>query len=231
MIGALASNLRMRGAVAGSVALHGLVALLIPALIWTTSAGDAVPTISFARIARIQIQPTPHPIPLAQAPHLQIKPNVSLAAETAPSRSTSRHTTHVNSTHGQPASAPRVAAFTRLGAGHSQVAAAPQATASPVPRAVSGTVGRDTGGLMPFGADQPEPVLDPVIRKQLAALGVHLTLTVTVDEDGKTKNVGFDPAVDNAMKSRIQSLLADANWDPAVCGGGIACEGTATIRL
>jgi hypothetical protein len=32
-------------------------------------------------------------------------------------------------------------------------------------------------------------------------------------------------------KSRIQSLLADASWDPAVCGGGIACEGTATIRL
>jgi hypothetical protein len=84
---------------------------------------------------------------------------------------------------------------------------------------------------MPFGAEQPVPVLDPVVLKQLTALGVHLTLTVTVGDDGKTKTVAFDPSIDDPMKSRIQGLLADASWDPAVCGGGVACEGTATIRL
>ncbi|HXM08115.1 MAG TPA: hypothetical protein VN936_11660, partial [Candidatus Acidoferrum sp.] len=64
MAAAVVTNIRMRGAVAGSVILHGLVALLIPALAFTAASGDAIPTISFARIARIQIQPTPHPIPL-----------------------------------------------------------------------------------------------------------------------------------------------------------------------
>jgi hypothetical protein len=229
-MGALASDSRMRGAFAGSMVLHGLVALLIPALFWT-AAGDAVTTVSFAHIARIQIQPTPHPVPVAQAPHLQKRPNVALVAESAPTRATVHHSVRVDSLHGQPAGAPRTAPITRLGAGRAQVAAAPQATASPQPRVVSGTVGRDTGGYMPFGAEQPVPVLDPTVHKQLAALGVHITLTVTVDEDGKTKTVDFDPAVDDATKTRIQSLLADASWDPAVCGGGIACEGTATIRL
>ncbi|HEY1429617.1 MAG TPA: hypothetical protein VGF18_08585 [Candidatus Tumulicola sp.] len=216
---------------AGSVALHGLVALLIPALVWTAASGDAVPTISFAHIARIQIQPTPHPIPLAQAPHLQVKPNVSLASDAAPSHATSRHTVHANTTHGQPASAPRTAPVTRLGEGRTQVAAAPQATPSPAVRTVSGTVGRDTGGYMPFGAEQPTPVLDPTVLKQLTALGIHLTLTVTVGEDGKTKTVAYEPSIDDATKSKIAALLSDAEWDPAVCGGGIACEGTATIKL
>jgi hypothetical protein len=216
---------------AGSLALHGLVALLIPALIWTASAGDAVPTISFAHIARIQIQPTPHPIPLAQAPRLQVKAHVSLADEAALAPTKSQHTVHANATHGQPAAAPVTAPITRLGEGRTQIAAAPQATPSPAVRTVSGTVGRDTGGYMPFGAEQPVPVLDPVVLKQLTALGVHLTLTVTVGDDGKTKTVAFDPSIDDPMKSRIQGLLADASWDPAVCGGGVACEGTATIRL
>jgi hypothetical protein len=118
-----------------------------------------------------------------------------------------------------------------MGAGKAQVAAAPQATASPEARTVSSTVGRDTGGYMPFGAEQPVPVLDPNVLKQLDAIGVHATLTVTVGEDGKTKSVDFAPSLDVATTSKIQALLADANWDPAVCGGGIACEGTATIKL
>ncbi|HEY3675616.1 MAG TPA: hypothetical protein VGK84_06450 [Candidatus Tumulicola sp.] len=231
MAATLVTNLRMRGAVAGSVVLHGLVALVIPALAFTAASGDAIPTISFARIARIQIQPTPHPIPLAQAPHLKIRPNVSLASQAAPALSASRHTVLANATHGQPAAAPRSAPVLRLGEGKAPIAAAPQATASPAVRTVSSTKGRDDGGYMPFGAEEPVPVLDPAVLKQLAALGVHSTLTITVDEDGKTKNVVFDPSIDDATKSKVQALLADASWDPAVCGGGIACEGTATIKL
>ncbi|MGA8533553.1 MAG: hypothetical protein WB615_05550, partial [Candidatus Tumulicola sp.] len=103
--------------------------------------------------------------------------------------------------------------------------------APPVARAVSSTLGRDKGGYLPFGAEQPDPVLDPGILKQLGSLGVHVTLLVTVGDDGRTKDVIFQPDVDPRLESRIESLLADASWDPAVCGGGISCEGRATIKL
>jgi hypothetical protein len=231
MMATLGTNVRMRGAFAGSMMLHGLVALVIPALALTAASNDAIPTISFVRIARIQIQPTPHPVPIAQAPHLKIRPNVSLASQAAPALSASRHTVRANATHGQPAAAPRSAPVLRLGQGKQQISAAPQVSATPEVRAVASTKGRDTGGLMPFGAEEPVPVLDPAVLKQLAALGIHSTLTITVDEDGKTKTVAFDPSIDDAAKSRVQALLADASWDPAVCGGGIACEGTATIKI
>ncbi|MGB9650580.1 MAG: hypothetical protein WCB01_02135, partial [Candidatus Cybelea sp.] len=84
---------------------------------------------------------------------------------------------------------------------------------------------------LPFGAQQPDPVLDPDVRKQLDALGAHVTLIVTVGEDGRTENVSFRPPVDPQLETRIRSLLADASWDPAVCGGGVSCEAQATIKL
>ena len=84
---------------------------------------------------------------------------------------------------------------------------------------------------MPFGAEQPEPVLDPSVRKELDALGAHVTLVVTVGDDGRTESVDFQPPIDPALESRIRSLLSDASWDPAVCGGGVACEGRATIKI
>jgi hypothetical protein len=74
-------------------------------------------------------------------------------------------------------------------------------------------------------------VLDPDVRKQLDGMGAHVTLTVTVGEDGRTENVAFDPPIDPQLEARIRSLLADATWDPAVCGGGVACEASATIKL
>jgi hypothetical protein len=119
----------------------------------------------------------------------------------------------------------------RAGEGTTAGEAAPQATSTPANRAVASVGGHDTGGYMPFGAEQPDPVLDPGIRKQLVSLGVHVTLVVTVGEDGRTKSIVFDPPVDQQLEGRIQSLLADASWDPAVCGGGISCEGRATIKL
>ena len=74
-------------------------------------------------------------------------------------------------------------------------------------------------------------MLDPGVRKQLETLGTHVTLVVTVGNDGRTESVTFDPRLDPALENRIRSLLADASWDPAVCGGGVACEATATIKL
>jgi hypothetical protein len=90
---------------------------------------------------------------------------------------------------------------------------------------------RRPGGYLPFGAEQPTPVLDPAVRKQLDALDAHVTLVVTVGDDGRTTSVVFTPPIDASIENHIRALLADANWDPAVCGGGVSCEGQATIKL
>ena len=84
---------------------------------------------------------------------------------------------------------------------------------------------------MPFGADLPEPVLDPKARAELSRRfgGVHVTLIVTVGDDGRTKSVEFHPPLDARLQAEISALLAAANWDAAVCGGGIPCTGRTTI--
>src|SRR5262249_38607624 len=107
----------------------------------------------------------------------------------------------------------------------------PQPSATPAERSVASVGSHETGGYLPFGAQQPDPVLDPSVLKQLGALGIHVTLVVTVNEDGKTENIDFVPPIDPRTEKQIQSMLADAAWDPAVCGGGVSCEGHATIKL
>jgi hypothetical protein len=233
MVAAAASRALLGRALLASLAVHVLVALFIPALAWMPSR-SSVETITFERIARIEIQPheQPRPQPRALAPHRSSKPVIAVAR-----RVELAHTSAHQAASPPPAatnkilSAPVVATSQQAGEGTSLNTASPQASAAPVARAVVATVGRDVGGNMPFGAEQPEPILDPGIRKQLDSLGVHVTLVVTVGEDGHTKNVVFQPPVDPQLETRIQSLLADASWDPAVCGGGISCEGRATIRL
>ncbi|MBV8068023.1 MAG: hypothetical protein JO113_08590, partial [Candidatus Eremiobacteraeota bacterium] len=127
--------------------------------------------------------------------------------------------------------APAVGAVQQAGTGTAQSNGVPNATPSPASRAVSSVGTHHVGGYLPFGAEQPEPVLDAAVLKQLSALGAHVTLTVTVGEDGRTENILFDPPIDPQLEGRIRSLLADASWDPAVCGGGVSCEARATIRL
>ncbi|MFZ1016967.1 MAG: hypothetical protein WAN39_03760, partial [Candidatus Cybelea sp.] len=127
--------------------------------------------------------------------------------------------------------APSVSAVAQAGESASHGTTAPVSTASPQVRDVASENARPAGGYLPFGAEQPTPVLDPEVRKQLDALGTHVTLIVTVGDDGKMTNLVFTPPVDAQTETKIRSLLADANWDPAVCGGGVACEGQATIKL
>ncbi len=96
---------------------------------------------------------------------------------------------------------------------------------------MSGSGTNDRGGVSPFGAEQP-PVLDPRVKAALLQrFNVHVVLIITVGEDGKTKKVEFHPPLDDATQRAIQTLLANANWDAAVCGGGVSCEGVATIKL
>ncbi len=86
---------------------------------------------------------------------------------------------------------------------------------------------------MPFGAAFPEPILDPHVRSELMRRfsTSHATLTITVGDDGRTKTVRIAPPLDAKTETEIRQILAVANWDAAVCGGGISCEAQAVIKL
>ncbi|MGB8518560.1 MAG: hypothetical protein WCD38_00175 [Candidatus Tumulicola sp.] len=233
MLTAAASRGPMGRALLASFGVHLLAALLIPALAFTMTSAAPVETITFTHVAHIEIQrrEPPRPQPRAAAPNRSPERVISETTRVELAHATHKVSSPPPATAYRQSTAPVVAAAPRAGNGTTDGEAAPQTTASPAARAVASTVDRDTGGYLPFGARQPDPILDPSVRRQLASLGVHVTLVVIVGEDGRTKTVEFQPNVDAQTETRIQSLLADANWDPAVCGGGIACQGQATIKL
>jgi hypothetical protein len=246
-------NVTLRRAFLASLALHALIAFFLPT--WTRLQSDGfqpVFPISVSRIATIRI---------ARAQHTESRPAVTPHTHTHSQqiRSTRAHTElsrnrpHATATP-EPMNGARnavAAAPTYVPANSSSFAGAPsqqervaaptpQTQASPTPapdstageRDVAAPGKRSSGGLLPFGASMAEPVLDPNVRDRLAQrFKVHVTLIVTVGDDGKTKQVRFDPPIDPDTERQIEALLADANWDPAVCGGGIACEATANIKL
>jgi hypothetical protein len=223
-------------ALAVSLGLHALVALLIPPLSQSSSE-QAVETITFVRVSHITIVPKPTPTPLparaAAGRRESLPPVVVNVPRTIATPAPQEHPL------ASPVPAPVATAETAAPsqaqsaqAGVAQVGstAAPQPSVTPTPEVVSATNGRPAG-FMPFGAEEHDPVLDPNVLKQLLALGTHVTVTVVVGEDGRSKSVQFDHPIDPQLQARIQTLLADANWDPAVCGAGIACERRATIKL
>lgn len=224
---------RMGGATLASVTLHVFAALAIPALAWTASTAPPVETVSFTRILHIQItRPKPaQPPPRAIAPHHQAKPTLHYAYHLHVVAAVRHHASPAPPVATDAPGAPAVGNVSRVGNGIANNDAPPNVTPSPAAREVASVGAHDQGGYLPFGAEQPEPVLDPSIRKQLQSFGAHVTLTVTVGEDGHTQNIVFDPPVDPQTENRIRSLLADASWDPAVCGGGVACAAQTTIKL
>ncbi len=234
MSAAVAARGRMGRATLASLAIHLVAALAIPALAWTASSAAPVETVSFIHVVRVQITPprAPHPPPRALAPHQNSRPTVNFASHVhlVSARPHRRASPEPAIASNAPA-APAVAAVQRAGAGTSESVAAPNVTPSPVARSVASVGARRAGGYLPFGAEQPEPVLDPGVRQQLDALGIHVTLIVTVGDDGRTESVVFVPPIDSQLEGKIRSLLADASWDPAVCGGGVSCEASATIKL
>jgi hypothetical protein len=234
MATALSARTRMGEATAGSVAIHLLAALAIPALAWTSSAGAPVETISFAHILHIHLTPprAVQPRPRAVAPQHSVTPNVTFAKDLhLVARSPRRRASPEPMVATNAPAAPTVGSSQRAGDANANGAASPNATPSPETRAVASIGTHQTGGYLPFGAEQPEPVLDPTVLKQLDGLGVHVTLLITVGDDGRTERILFQPPLDPQIETRIRSLLADASWDPAVCGGGVSCEGLATIKL
>lgn len=233
MAAAIDAHGRMGRATLGSVAIHTLVALAIPALAWTVSTETPIETISFAHVLRVVVTPprAPVPPPRAQAPHHATKAALNFSSRVPVARSVPRpHASAQPPAATFAPAAPAVSTVAQAGTGNA-ASAGVQATASPEARAAASLGARRAGGYLPFGAEQPEPVLDPNVRKSLDGLGVHVTLVVVVGDDGRTQSVAFEPPIDPQLETKIRSLLADASWDPAVCGGGVACEGRATITL
>lgn len=220
-------------ALLASLLLHALIAYVIPAFAVVPGAGPAIETISFARALPIRIE-TPHPRvvpPRASAPvHARVLHAAKHRAQSARAtrRAPARPTAHTRQNV-----APLVAAATHAGS-NVRRAAAPRPSATAVPTAAtvaSVETKSESGGYMPLGAEDPVPVLDPAVRHQLAALGVHTTLTIVVGVNGKTKSVAFAPALGPVEEAQIRDLLASASWDPAICGAGVPCESQTTIRL
>lgn len=241
-------NRLFRQALIASLALHVLLALFLP--IWTTRVSPGlqpVEAVSFARLTHISLQkPAAGALPAA-LPDTSHRAATPAVARVIRELSIRRHQSTVPA-HRRTGARGRVAAAPR--AAHPQVAAvaakAPavpvavqQASPAPSPAPLSsegehaapGAGAQNRGGVLPFGASQ-DPVLDPAVRQRIARrIRIHVTLVVTVGEDGHTQQVRFFPPLDAQTEHDIQALLADASWDPAVCGGGVSCAGTATIKL
>ncbi len=234
MYAAIGTRVRMERAMLASLGIHIVAALAIPALAWTASSAAPVETVSFMHVIRVEITPprAVKPPPRAVAPHRSPTRTVNFASHVrlVTARPHRRASPEPAIASNAPA-APAVAAVEKAGSGSSDTTTSPDATPSPAVRDVASIGVRRPGGYLPFGAEQPEPVLDPGVRQQLGSLGTHVTLIVTVGDDGRTENVVFEPPIDSQLESKIRSLLADASWDPAVCGGGVSCEARATIRL
>ncbi|HEX5274476.1 MAG TPA: hypothetical protein VFW34_04305 [Candidatus Rubrimentiphilum sp.] len=242
----------MRRAFAVSLGIHMAVAFIIP--LWPaqlSSGPEAVETLSFAHIAHIRIEKhaDPRPLPVAM-PKTKRRSSVVSFERKRSELTTNRYSSHsrpidVNGPQGRVAAAPRdvpkdrpVPLLARAPGLQPAKAQTLQPAPGPSPNpqgtsdiAMSGSGANDRGGVSPFGAEQP-PVLDPAVKTALQQrFNVHVVLIVTVGEDGKTKKIEFRPPLDDATQRQIQTLLANATWDAAVCGGGVSCEGVATIKL
>lgn len=242
----------LRRAFAVSLGIHMAVAFIIPLMPAQLSPGpEAIETFSFARVAHIHIEKRadPRPLPVAMPKTKRRSPVVSFerihSELTAKNHNPHSRPTPVNGPQGQVAAAPRDVPEKQP---VPLVARAPGITPpkdqtlerapgpSPNPQgtsdiAMTGAGENDRGGVSPFGAEQP-PILDPRVKTALQQrFNVHVVLLVTVGDDGRTKKIEFHPPLDDATQRAIQTLLANATWDAAVCGGGVSCEGVAVIRI
>ncbi|HET9029619.1 MAG TPA: hypothetical protein VFN49_05530 [Candidatus Aquilonibacter sp.] len=221
-------------AIVMSLALHLVIALFFPALASFRGNGPSIETISFVRAIHISVLPARRVAQQHPAVAIQRAP---VAAVVIPPRRVGARTVHTKLVeHGRESHAPLVGVVQQKGstlAAPVDASAAPAAVAAtPAPATVASSETRSqTGGYMPLGAEEHDPVLDPAVERALAALGVHTTLIVVVGADGKTTTVSFNPALSDALEAQIRAMLSDARWDPAVCGAGITCDGKTTIKL
>ncbi len=229
-------NGMLRWALLISILLHSCIALVWPNLISRADDPAApIESISFAHLSQIKFT-TPAPkfksVPRVPAMTQRVAPVRARvrpgARHRSPNAAAAKTVARVNT----PVVSEPVQQLAAAPSPTVQTSAAATPAPSAPPREVAQSDGSDTGGVMPFGATLDTPVLDPRIKSELQnrfKLGV--VVTIVVGDDGKTKSISFHPPQDQAVEAQIRSLLASANWDPAVCGGGIACEKSAELKL
>ena len=233
---------RLGTALAASLFLHVLVALLMPSLqASAVAAPGALEMISFVRIPHVSVHVSPvaaraRPVViLAHAPVLSTRPQAAKAKSKGPSYSRSKSATSHQKTGASQTQPAAVADMT--GAPVPSVAPAQTATPAIAARktqeqtltASHGNTNSSGSGLL---GDAHDPTLDGSVVDDLRRrFKMDVTLVVLVGDDGKMKSIEFHPPLDAESEKAIHDLLADAHFDPAYCGGGIPCEGKATIRL
>ena len=241
----LGPDRRLQAAFAWSLALHAFALLFIPFA--RPSPGDElgpVETISFGRIARVQIAhqrasvAAKHPpaAPSIATPRPNQAQNRANVRAPAVSRGPSRLALKVNGSTQHAASTVVAAAPLSMArndtrappdvASEPTVAPGKQA-AQPAPSAEQ----QSAGGTMPVWSGYDEPVVDATTRQALQQLRAKVTLIVVVSDTGKIESIDFDPTdIAPDVKRQIEELLAAARWDTAVCGG-VSCRGTARIKI
>ena len=248
-------NGRDGGALAGSLLFHALfLAFLMQyAVVTHENSLDSIETISFEKIQHVTMQ-RKH-VPAAsraaavvartpQSTHIK-KPSAAHAAKPSPPPSTKSR--FAKSPQPPGSQAQPIALAQQVGSPGPEVAKPAQTAAAPVsspaPAAqdkreqrqqVATTTGTTNGGGngIFLSNDEQAPVLDANASSELKRrFRMNLTLIVLVSDDGKTKDIQFQPPASADIEKQIRDLLASAHWDAAQCGGGIACEGKATIKL
>ncbi|MBV8364587.1 MAG: hypothetical protein JO193_08500 [Candidatus Eremiobacteraeota bacterium] len=247
-------NARFRVALYISLGLHALAALLFPALASAPApAPETLTTISYQHVQRVALQSRPTAPRSAASSNVRrvTLPRVSRPRAVAPTRKAvatkpRRHavmkptpgalsqtkTFRVGAPSASPVPAtPAPVALTKTAA---PAVAAPSSAPAPAQehREIPNAQGSGArSGIGMFGEVQDPALEKPVMDQLLRRFRINVTLIVTVGDDGRTKQIEFHPPVTPAVETQIRTLLADANWDPALCGGGITCEGKATIKL
>lgn len=207
---------RTSAALGASLALHLVFLALIPSLVAVRSRRPSIATLSFARIARIELTRAPRSQPRHHSPR---RATIPTPPRPVPAK-----------THPRPKPTPQppapFVALVRAAVSPSPLPSAsaspspgPEATGSAAPVRLASTERLDRGGYLPFGAQQLEPVIDARTARRLRALGLHASVTVRVDGNGRVLALSFSPPIDAAGRTRVLALLAEASWDPAVCGG------------
>ncbi len=209
-------NRFLLAAIAASLGVHLLIALFLP--IWTPPESDGlqpVEALSFARVVRLQVQrvaPASRPVAVPDTKHRAArvsfarnrselsanthKPLVRPTAVNGPTGLMAAAPRHVSMHQPAPLYARAPSSSMPVSSTQTVAVQTPKPQASIDNRPVEGSGSSDRGGVLPLGADQ-DPVLDPGVISQLEKrITVHVTLLITVGEDGHTKRVDFQPPID-----------------------------------
>ena len=237
---------RERAAFAASLFFHALAALLFPLhLFMPGPSSEVIERISFSKISHVSVRSQRPATTAVGRRKPATKPQViarhhAAVVHHARVASPAHRTPHAPSTATAAKSSPDQAPPVSVAAAVQQTAA-PVATAAPPSVALTASPATQTvasaqgsgrrGGIAPFESTQDAYLEKTAYDELRKRFHVNVVLKVKVADDGKMLSVTFDPPVSADVEKQIKDILSTANFDPAVCGGGISCEGIATIKL